>query len=128
MPLLLDPVSVEREAAVTDIAKIAAFLQDALGQKITAYLGGLRDAKVVGRWVRGQVDPRDMVKMRLRSGYQAARMIVEAYGPETAKAWFFGCNTRLDDEAPASVLRRARTPDDLQRVVPAALAFAGAAD
>ena len=81
MALLLDPVSVEREAAVTDIAKIAAFLQDALGQKITAYLGGLRDAKVVGRWVRGQVDPRDMVKMRLRSGYQAARMIVEAYGP-----------------------------------------------
>ena len=128
MPLLLDPVSVEREAAITDIAKIAAFLQEALGQKITAYLGGLRDAKVVGRWVRGQVDPRDMVKMRLRSAYQAARMIIEAYGPETTKAWFFGCNTRLDDEAPASVLRRARTPDDLRRVVPAARAFAGAAD
>ncbi|MCI0549172.1 MAG: XRE family transcriptional regulator [Candidatus Rokubacteria bacterium] len=128
MPVTLDPAVVEREAAVTDIAKIAAFLQDALGQKVTAYLGGLRDAKVVGRWVRGQVDPRDTVKMRLRSGYQAARMIVAAYGTETAKAWFFGSNTRLDDEAPASILRRARTPDDLRGVVPAARAFAGAAD
>ena len=126
--LALDPAGVEREATVTDIAKIAAFLQDALGQKVTAYLSGLRDPKIVGRWVRGQVDPRDMVKMRLRSGYQAARMLVEAYGAETTKAWFFGCNTRLDDEAPASVLRRARTPDDLRRVVPAARAFAGAAD
>ena len=28
MPLLLDPIRVEREATVTDIAKIAAFLQD----------------------------------------------------------------------------------------------------
>jgi hypothetical protein len=126
--LALDPAVVEREATVTDIAKIAAFLQDALGQKVTAYLSGLRDPKIVGRWVRGQVAPRDIVKMRLRSGYQAARMLAEAYGPETTKAWFFGCNTRLDDEAPASVLRRARTPDDLRHVVPAARAFAGAAD
>ena len=128
MPLMLDPAVIEREATVTGIAEIAAFLQDALGQKVTAYLSGLRDAKIVGRWVRGQADPRDLVKMRLRAGYQAARLIVEAYGPETAKAWFFGCNTRLDDEAPASVLRRARTPDDLRHVVPAARAFAGAAD
>jgi hypothetical protein len=128
MPLALDPAVVERDATITDIARIAAFLQDVLGQKVTAYLGGLRDAKVVGRWVRGQVDPRDTVKMRLRAGYQAARMIAEAYGPETAKAWFFGCNTRLDDEAPASVLRRARTPDELRHVVPSARAFAGAAD
>ena len=66
--------------------------------------------------------------MRLREGYQAARLPGEASRPEAAKAWFFGCDTRLDDEAPASVLGRARAPDDLRHVVPAARAFAGAAD
>jgi len=128
MSLALDPVAVEREAAVSDIAKIAGFLQRALGQKVTAYLSGLRDPRIVGRWSRGEVTPREPVTMRLRAGYQAARMVVDAYGSETARAWFFGTNTRLDDQAPASILRRARTPDDLRLVVPTARAFAGAAD
>ena len=128
MSLAVDPVAVEREATVSDIAEIAAFLQRTLGQKVTAYLSGLRDPKVVGRWSRHEITPRDPVKMRLRAGYQAARMLVDAYGTETAKAWFFGTNTRLDDQAPATVLRRARIPDDLRLVVPTARAFAGAAD
>ena len=32
MPLMLDPAVIEREATVTGIAEIAAFLQDALGR------------------------------------------------------------------------------------------------
>jgi hypothetical protein len=42
--------------------------------------------------------------MRLREGYKAARLIVAAYGDDSAKAWFFGSTTRLGDEAPAYVL------------------------
>src|ERR1700756_2143126 len=128
MSLALDPVAAGREAAVSDIAKTPSFLQRALGQKVTAYLSGLRDPKIVGRWSRGEVAPREPVTMRLRAGYQAARMVVDAYGTETARAWFFGPTPRLDAQAPASILRRARTPDDLRLVVPTARAFAGAAD
>jgi hypothetical protein len=52
-------------------------------------------------------------------------MITEAFGPTTAKAWWVGSNTRLDDQAPAAVVRRAGDPEALRFVVPAARAFAG---
>src|SRR2546425_84216 len=120
MSLAVDPVAVEREATVSDIAEIAAFLQRTLGQKVTAYLSGLRDPKVVGRWSRHEITPRDPVKMRLRAGYQAARMLVDAYGTETAKAWFFGTNTRLADLRPSTEALRdfARLFGD-RRAIPA---------
>lgn len=127
MPTTLDASmieKIEREAQITPIAKIAAFLQKHLGQKITAYLSGLNDPKEVGAWITG-TKPRPDKDFRLRHAYQAARMLVQAYADETAKSWFFGTNTRLNDEAPAFILRNAKTPEDLRQVIPAARAFAG---
>jgi hypothetical protein len=118
--------SLEHEARVMKIEQIASFLQDALGQKITAYLSGLKDPKVVGLWARGRAEPRDLPRQRLRCAYEAARMLIEAYGEDTARSWFFGTNTRLDDEAPAYLLRHVQTPEDMRFIVPAARAFVGA--
>jgi len=118
----------EREAATRDIAAVAGYLQETLGQKVTAYLAGVRDPKMVGRWASERVEPRDPVKLRLRCAYQVARMVATAFGAETTRAWLFGTNSRLDDEAPAWVLRHARAPDDLRGVVPAARSFAGSTD
>jgi len=119
---------IERQAKTAAIADIAAYLQENLGQKITAYLSGLKDPKVVGIWAKGRGEPRTVPAQRLRCAYEAALMLVGAYGSETAKAWFFGTNTRLDDEAPAYLLRHAATPEDLHFILPAARAFAGAAE
>jgi len=119
--------TVEREAITLDIARIAGYLQDHLGQKITAYLAGNDHAKTVGLWISGKVEPRDLPKTRLRYAYQAARLLVEAYDDETAKAWFFGSNALLDDDAPAFVLRHGTTPDDLRLVIPAARNLVGIA-
>lgn len=113
-------LTVEHEATTLKIARIAKYLQDHLGQEITAYLSGLENAKTVGLWIGEESDPRDPAKTRLRYAYQTARLLIEAYDDETAKAWFFGCNTALDDEAPAYVLRHGETPDDFRLVVPAA--------
>ena len=44
---------VEHEATVTDVPHIAEYLQQTLGQRMTAYLAGVSDAKMVGRWIRG---------------------------------------------------------------------------
>ncbi|HEX4495007.1 MAG TPA: XRE family transcriptional regulator [Thermoanaerobaculia bacterium] len=112
--------TIEREATTLGISRIAGYLQDHLGQKITAYLSGVGHAKTVGLWISGSAEPRDLPKVRLRYAYQAARLLVESYDDETAKAWFFGSNTLLDDEAPAYVLRHGTTPDDLRLVIPAA--------
>lgn len=119
---------IEKDAATTKMPKIADFLQASLGQKLTAYVAGLTDPKAVGSWIRGENDPRHPADMRLRSAYQVVRMLVEAYDAETAKAWLFGANTRLNDEAPAYLLRNAKTVDDLRQLVPTARAFAGSAE
>lgn len=125
--LALDPVEIEHEATKADIADVARYLQAHLGQKLTAYLAGVKDPKMVGKWTRGTA-PRDTAAMRLRAAFQATRMLAGAYGDNCAKAWFVGSNTRLDDEAPAWVLRYAQAPDDMRLLVPTARAFAGAGD
>lgn len=47
-------------------------------------------------------------------------MIGDAYDAETAKAWLFGTNTRLDDQAPIELLRAAKSPEEFTAVVRAA--------
>jgi hypothetical protein len=126
MALTLDPMIVEREAVTADFSEVAGWLQEELGQQLTAYLAGLRDPKVVGKWRKGS-PPRPAAEFRLRTAYSAARMLVDAYGAGTARAWFLGSNSRLDDEAPAWLLRHAEDPGDVRFLVPTARAFAGSA-
>lgn len=117
------PEQIEIEATRSSIAEITAYLQEHLGQRLTAYVSGLKDAKTVGQWAAGKVTPRNAANFRLRHAYQAVRLLVEAFGDETAKAWIFGVNSQLDDEAPGFVLRHAERPDALSPVVRAALGF-----
>src|SRR4051794_21394564 len=122
---VLDPLKVSDEATRLGVDAIAGYLQQQLGQKLTAYLSGVTDPKMVGRWAAGKAQPRDEREMRLRDAFKATRMLVAAFGPQTAKAWWVGTNTRLDDRAPAAIVRQATDPDMLRFVVPAARAFAG---
>jgi hypothetical protein len=124
--LTVDPQGIEEEAVSLPVESVAGYLQETLGQQQTAYLAGLRDAKMVGRWARSEARPRQSAEMRMRDAYQAVRLISEAYGARTASAWLFGCNSRLGDVAPAYLLRHASTPDDLLALVPTARGFAGA--
>lgn len=116
-------LEIEREAIMLDISQIASYLQDALGQKVVAYLAGLSDTKMVRAWVRGASRPHPMTERRLRYAYHAARLLDDAYGKELAQTWFFGTNHFLDYHAPAYVLRHAQTPEEAQDIVPAAGSF-----
>ena len=122
---VLNPIAVSDEATRLDVAEIATYLQLQLGQKLTAYLAGVTDPKMVGRWAAGKARPRDEREMRLRDAFKATKMLVAAFGATTAKAWWVGSNTRLDDRAPAAIVRHASDPEALRYVVPAARAFAG---
>lgn len=119
----VDPAAVEREAVQASPETLASFLQEHLGQQMTAYLAGLKDQKMVGKWASGRVQPRDQSLWRMQYAYQAARLMVGAYGDSTARSWFFGTNSVLDGEAPAWVLRHGDTPEDWRDVVPAAKHF-----
>lgn len=124
--LQIDAEQVSVEAARLPIGEIATFLRDHLGHGMTAYISGVNDPKMVARWIAGRNVPRNQPQVRLRESYQATRLLVSVYGNEAAKAWFFSSNARLDDQAPAYVLRNGTSWEDLRSVVPAARAFVNA--
>jgi len=109
----------------TDTAKIAAYLRERLGQRITAYLLGAVDPKQVAAYARGG-NISDVRARRLREGYKIVRMIETPYDIETAKAWLFGTNARLDDQAPIEVLAGATRTEQFVDVRRAARQFAAA--
>lgn len=116
----------ERQATTLSIRAIAEQLQASLGQALTAHLAGLADTRQVGRIGRGEHHPQPSTARRLREGYKVASMIAELYDWETAKAWLFGTNTRLDDQAPVEVLGNASTDQQFSDVARAAKQFASA--
>ncbi len=115
---------VEREATLQPVGELAAYLQETLGQRMAAHVAGLDHAKQIGRYVRGEATPRELVARRILEGYKVVRMLVDAYDATTAKAWLFGTNTRLDDRAPIDVLGLGSTGEDFTAVVRAARQFA----
>jgi hypothetical protein len=128
MTVLTAPQSelLDREASTLPIGEVATFLQDRLGQRMTAFLGGLTDAKQIGRYARASgPEPRAAVAQRLRHGYKVVRIINETYDTDTAKAWLFGTNTRLDDHAPIELLRTAEKPEQFTAVIRAARQLVG---
>jgi uncharacterized protein (DUF2384 family) len=111
----------DHDATTLPISAVAGYLQDELGQRIAAHLAGLRDAKQVGRYQKSDgPTPSQTTELRLREGYKVVRMIIESFDAKTARAWLFGTNTRLDDESPIDVLRRAEDPAQFAAVRAAA--------
>lgn len=119
--------SLDREIAHSvvflEANELADFLQSHLGQKLTAYLAGIKDVKAVGQWARGRAEPSAITRERLRAAYQVTALFSSIYGDRAAQAWFFGANSAFDDQAPAAVLRASETPEEIARVVPAGRAF-----
>jgi hypothetical protein len=109
------------EAATRSIRDIAAYLQETVGQRIAAAIAGLSDAKQIGRYAKeGGPHPHEITERRLREGYKVVRMLTDTYDEKTARAWLFGTNTRLDDNAPIEVLGAASETAEFAMVVRAA--------
>ncbi len=112
-----------RGRELASLSEVARYLQENLGQKLTAFLSGVGDPKTVGRWASGKVQPPFIREVRLRSAHDAAQLIVGEIGAETARAWFLGTSSFLDYTAPAVVLHEAETPEECRHIVPAAISF-----
>ena len=106
--------SAERAHAITvrmHIDEIARFLQDNLGQRLTARLAGISDPKQVGRWASGDTVPRPDAEERLRAALQVFQLIQDAESLYTARAWMIGMNPQLEDQAPAQCIADGRLRD-----------------
>ena len=76
MPLVLSTAEQlkEHDASAQPTAAVAGFLQDTLGQRMTAYLAGLNDVKQIGRYRKPDgPTPTPQVELRLREGYKVVR-------------------------------------------------------
>ena len=100
------------------VPKIAGELEELLGQRLTAVIAGVSDAKAVARWARGERAPRPDAEQRLRDAYYVTHLLLQAEAPSTIRAWFSGMNPELDDRAPALAIA-----DDAPRVLQAARTF-----
>ncbi|MFG2785912.1 XRE family transcriptional regulator [Streptomyces prunicolor] len=120
MPAANDPTAVRSgEAALSahrrtvsmSTADIARFLQDHLGQRLTARITNLSDHRQVGKWASGENTPRPEAEERLRAALQVFHLIQDAESLYTARAWFIGMNPQLDDQAPLTVIAEGRYRD-----------------
>ncbi|MFD7628047.1 XRE family transcriptional regulator [Streptomyces sp. NPDC059851] len=93
------------------ISDIARFLQDNLGQRLTARIANISDPKQVGKWASGDTMPRPESEQRLRAALQVFQLIQDAESLYTARAWMIGMNPQLDDEAPAQCIADGRWRD-----------------
>lgn len=113
-------------APARSLAEITTYLENTVGQRVTAAVAGLNDVQQLAKYIRkSNPEPDDIEERRLREGYKIVRVIVDAYDATTARAWLFGTNSRLDDRAPIEVLGQATDSLDFTALVKAARNIAG---
>lgn len=110
------------ESVRLEPAELVGRLREILGARLVAYLGSVQETRAVRQWAEGTRSPSAAVQNRLRVAYRVAATLREKDSAGAVQAWFQGMNPRLDDVAPARLLREG----DLEQVGPAILAAARA--
>ncbi len=98
-PLLPMPdLFAHREALRLPASKVVEKLVEIVGRKLTAYIGGVKDARAVDRWIAGG-EIYGNAESRLRFAFQVARALSEHDSPAVAQAWLTGVNPELEDQS-----------------------------
>lgn len=103
-------------------------LRDLLGAKLVAYLGSVQETRAVRQWADANDSrtPSSDVLNRLRMAYRIAALLRSKDSAAVVQAWFQGMNPRLDDVAPARLLREGELDQVGPNILAAARAFAAA--
>ena len=121
-PLLPRPdLFAHREALRLPTSKVVEKLAEIVGRKLTAYIGGVKDARAVDRWIAGGTMYGD-AESRLRFAFQVVRAISEHDSAAVVQAWLTGVNPELGDRFPARMMRE----NEIDAVAPAVLSAARA--
>jgi hypothetical protein len=94
-----------------------------IGKKLTTYVTGVNDAKMIESWMAGEPSPSDAEK-RLRFTYQIVMTLTIQDSPAVAQAWLMGVNPELGDRVPIRLLREGKLDQVAGPIVGAARAFA----
>ena len=121
-PLLPRPdLFAHREALRLPASKVVERLVEIVGRKLTAHIGGVKDARAVDRWIAGGEIYGD-AESRLRFAFQVARTLRELDSPAVVRAWLTGVNPELGDRVPLRLM----CENDVDAVAPAILCAARA--
>jgi hypothetical protein len=96
-------------------------LVEIVGRKLAAYIGGVKDARAVDRWIAGGEIYGD-AENRLRFAFQVVRTMSEHDSPAIAQACLTGVNPELGDRVPLRLMRE----NEIDEVAPAILSAARA--
>ena len=110
-----------REALRLPNSKVVEKLVEIVGRKLTAHIGGVKDARAVDRWIGGG-DIYGDAESRLRFAFQVARAISEHDSPAVVQAWLTGVNPELGDRVPLRMMR----DNEIEAVAPDILSAARA--
>ena len=105
-----------QEALRLPASKVVEKLVEIVGRKLTAYIGGVKDARAVDRWIAGGAIYGE-AESRVRFAFQVARAINEHDSPAVVQAWLTGVNPELGDRVPARMMRE----NEIDAVAPAVL-------
>src|SRR4051812_9323920 len=69
-------------------ADTARYLQEVLGQRLTAHIAGVKDPKTVAAWAEGTNTPRPASEAKLRLALQIVHLLQGQESPHVVRAWF----------------------------------------
>jgi len=122
-PLLPRPdLFAHREALRLPASKVVEKLVEIVGRKLTAYIGGVKDARAVDRWISGGEIYGD-AEARLRFAFQVIRALSEHDSPAVVQAWLTGVNPELGDRVPLRIMRENEVDAVAPSILSAARAF-----
>lgn len=101
-------------------------LRGILGAKLVAYLGSVKETRAVRQWADAERAPSADVLNRLRMAYRVAALLREKDSVGVVQAWFMGMNPKLEDVAPARLLRDGDLDEVGVTILAAARGFAAA--
>jgi uncharacterized protein (DUF2384 family) len=91
------------------IDHLAEWLEVTLGPRLTAFAVGVSSTDIC-RFAHGDETPGMETERRLRNLYTATWFIASTDGPGTAHDWLTQPNPKLENRAPAELLRDGREP------------------
>jgi len=98
-------LAAHRRSIQAPFSDIVRELAEILGKKLTAYIAGVKDTRVIERWTNDGVEPYKDADRRIRLAYQMAKTLNEHDSGRVVQAWFMGLNPELQDRAPVRLLR-----------------------
>src|SRR3954451_15743920 len=92
------------------IDHLAEWLEVTLGPRLVAFAVGVTPAEGC-RYAHSDEEPGDEAARRLRDLYTATWFIASTDGPGSAHDWLTLPTPKLDDRAPAELLRQGESPE-----------------